>query len=384
MSSSIALDPAQFSLNVYATILDGGCLSAAVEPLARAIGAASHAVHLMRFEGSRPTESRSIGGSTLPQAVMADYAAHWIRHDPWAQAAGRLGAGVHNFARTVSAEAMRRSAIWNEWAAPRDGAFHCMSALVQAGGGALGGIAFHRRRRDPPFDAAEEQILRDLYPHLSRAFLTHAQLQGEGAQQARALRAGFATLRQGVALLDRRRRLVLANPALDAMSAEGDGLALAVDDGLTASDPAARQAIARAVGTAMATLGGRVRVLPDASAVNVPRRSGGPPWLVQALPVRDLQAEPERPSFTGVMLLVTDTGRSARPGPTLLRQAFGLTQAEATLAAALAAGRTIADHAAQRRISVETARSHLAAIRRKTGCHRQSEITALLARMDRS
>jgi len=48
-------------------------------------------------------------------------------------------------------------------------------------------------------------------------------------------------------------------------------------------------------------------------------------------------------------------------------------------AAALAAGATLADHARKRGVSLETVRSQMASIRRKTGCRRQAELVALVA-----
>jgi DNA-binding CsgD family transcriptional regulator len=66
-----------------------------------------------------------------------------------------------------------------------------------------------------------------------------------------------------------------------------------------------------------------------------------------------------------------------------LRMAFGLTQAEARLAAGLAGGAALDEVAAQIGISKETARSQLKAIFAKTGAHRQPELVALLARLAR-
>lgn len=369
-------------MELYAAVLDGACVSTAIEPLARAIGASSHAVHLMHYAGSAPQGSRSRGSASLPAAVMADYAAHWIRQDPWAKAAGEAGAGVVNFARVVSAGTMGRSAIWNDWARPRDGAFHCMSALVRPARDQLGGVAFHRRQRLEAFGSAEQALLERLYPALRRALLAEARLDAAGWQQAQALGASFAALRQGAALLDRRRRLVLANPALEAMAAEQDGLSLAEHEGLAPSDPVARQALARAIGTALAALDGRVRVLAGAGSVSVPRRSGGTPWLVQVLPVpaRDVPGGPA--GFSGALLLVSDAAKARRPGGPLLRQMFGLTPAEASLAAAIAGGRSPAEHAAARGVSRETVKTQLAALRRKTGARSGAELAALLARLD--
>ena len=63
------------------------------------------------------------------------------------------------------------------------------------------------------------------------------------------------------------------------------------------------------------------------------------------------------------------------------RNGVGKTTTAANLAAALARGLSPAAHAKARRVSVETVRTHLAALRRKTGCRRQAEIALLAARL---
>jgi DNA-binding CsgD family transcriptional regulator/PAS domain-containing protein len=372
--------PDRFALDLYAAVLEGRSLARAIEPLARALGTSTHAVHLMQYESGVLREARCAGGG-LAADVTAEYEQFWVHHDPWARAAATSGEGVLNLTSRVSARQMRQAAIWNEWKAPRDGAFHCLSALVKAPDGMAGRIAFHRPVRAEAFGRAEAALLEPIFPHLRRALVAEARLTADGWRSARALRAGFATLRQGVVLLDRQRRIVATNPAVEAMAAQGDGLSLVPDGGLSSQDAEARQALARAVGSAIAAIAGSVRMMPDAAGVALPRRSKGPPWLVQALPLRRLEAPGLPEGFSGVMLLVTDESTRLRPRAPLLRQAFGLTPAEASLAAALAAGKTLAQHAASRRIAVETVRGQLLAVRRKTGTRSLAGLTGLLGRL---
>jgi DNA-binding CsgD family transcriptional regulator len=63
----------------------------------------------------------------------------------------------------------------------------------------------------------------------------------------------------------------------------------------------------------------------------------------------------------------------------LLRSAFGLTGAEAKLAAQLASGDALERAAERLGIAKTTARNQLRAIFSKTGVHRQAELVALLA-----
>lgn len=63
----------------------------------------------------------------------------------------------------------------------------------------------------------------------------------------------------------------------------------------------------------------------------------------------------------------------------IIRLLFGFTEAEARLAWALVNGETVAEFAAARAVSVNTARVQLSSVMRKTGVRRQAELVALLS-----
>lgn len=88
----------------------------------------------------------------------------------------------------------------------------------------------------------------------------------------------------------------------------------------------------------------------------------------------------------GTWLLVIVRELGIVPGsiaPEGLKLLFGLTRAEARLAAALASGSALDDVARSIGISRETARAQLKAIFAKTKTNRQAELVALLARLAR-
>jgi len=80
------------------------------------------------------------------------------------------------------------------------------------------------------------------------------------------------------------------------------------------------------------------------------------------------------------VLILIDLERPTDPGEASLRHLFGLTGAEAKLAARLASGRSLEEVASELRITVGTARSQLRSIFAKTHTHRQAELVALLNR----
>jgi DNA-binding CsgD family transcriptional regulator len=173
-------------------------------------------------------------------------------------------------------------------------------------------------------------------------------------------------------------RPVLVNSALRAMVAEADGLALS-PHGLASASQGAQTALDRAIAVALAVSARASGLLPgEEGRLTLPRRSGGAPWIVQVLPL----AEGATSAFGargGAVILVDDAQARRAPSEIALVRAFGLTPSEAALALSLAQGRSLAEHARQRRISVHTARTHLARIYAKTGTRRQAELVARLA-----
>jgi DNA-binding CsgD family transcriptional regulator len=104
------------------------------------------------------------------------------------------------------------------------------------------------------------------------------------------------------------------------------------------------------------------------------------PWLlVEAMPVTAFGSDLFSPGR--VILLLTDLRSPLRPEATHLCAAFGLTVAEAKLAAKLASGSGVNGAAASLGVSRETARTQLKAVFTKTNTCRQAELAALVARL---
>jgi DNA-binding CsgD family transcriptional regulator len=104
------------------------------------------------------------------------------------------------------------------------------------------------------------------------------------------------------------------------------------------------------------------------------------PWLlVEAMPVTAFGSDVFSAGRT--VLLLTDLTSAPRPDASLLSIAFGLTAAEAKLAARLSSGHGLDGAAASLGVSHETARSQLKAVFAKTRTSRQAELAALVTRL---
>jgi DNA-binding CsgD family transcriptional regulator/GAF domain-containing protein len=365
--------PERLALALYAAVLDGTPIQEVLEAIRRATGADSAWMSRVSYAGGRPTGAQRFEDVGLDPAAIGEYVADWVMHDPWVVATGPLGPGLHNYDRIVPEHTYLASPFWNEFARRQALAVrHGISAVVAAEGETVGTISLQRTARPGAFGEAEERLLTALRPHLARAVALESRL-AEAGLQAAAAGAGLDAMRHGVAIIARDGRLVRANAALLDMATRGDGLHLA-RGGPVAEDPAAQLRLSRAIAAVLAAPPGAAALATD--IFPVPRRSGGV-WRVQ---VTALAAAAQGPfaGFSGALVLVADPQALPLPSAATVQVMLGLTPAEADLALALAAGRSLADHARRRRVALETVRSHLASIRRKTGCRRQAELVAMV------
>jgi len=118
------------------------------------------------------------------------------------------------------------------------------------------------------------------------------------------------------------------------------------------------------------------------SAVVLPRRNGGRPLVARVVPVVG-RAHDILHLASAIVTLTDLDGASSTLPESLLEQAFGLTPAEARLAAQIGAGRSLPEIARERKISHETLRSRLKVVFDKTGTARQTDLALLVAKVAR-
>jgi DNA-binding CsgD family transcriptional regulator len=109
------------------------------------------------------------------------------------------------------------------------------------------------------------------------------------------------------------------------------------------------------------------------------KRGSRLPLIVRSLRLEH-QDEPSLNS-AGALLLLFDLEVCLEIQRETISEAFGLTQAEADLAAGMVLGKSLSEIAVARGIKIGTVRAHLKAIFLKTNTHGQAEVVRLLTRM---
>jgi DNA-binding CsgD family transcriptional regulator len=232
-------------------------------------------------------------------------------------------------------------------------------------------ISLERRNEQGFFLRDEVELMNKLFAHLASAGDLAVRI---GLASSARLSDVLSATGQPLALIGHDGRVVHMNVRFERLL--GDGIR--IRDGrlgatVTVADRALRTAIARAIG-----FDGAVGE-PIASVV-LPRSEGLRPLVAQAVPVVGRAHDVLR--FVAAIVTLTDLEADGSvPAAALLEQAFGLTPAEARLAAQIAAGKTLAEIARNGCSGRETLRTQLKAVFDKTGTSRQAELALLLSRI---
>ncbi|WP_394647616.1 helix-turn-helix transcriptional regulator [uncultured Sphingomonas sp.] len=258
-----------------------------------------------------------------------------------------------------------------DWLARHGGTRHFVTAASVVGEGRwVGGMSIHNAVGQGVTSDAQWRRLASLSGTLERALafgVLHAEKLREQWWSARLDAAG-----EPAALLDDRGTILRATPDFEGVLRRGDGL-LARGGRLLATDPASQRRLATLVLQATASHGAA------AEATLIERADDRPPYVLCGWPlVRERRALV--PDHAAALVTLIDPLAAPLPSARLWRTAFGLTQREAEIAAALVAGQTPDEASATLGVTINTTRVHLRQIFAKTQTARQAELVRLLSR----
>ena len=240
-------------------------------------------------------------------------------------------------------------------------------------------IAVLRTFHQEPFGEPEVAALGRLVPHLQRAARLHLQLR-EVRLQNQAVEAALDQLTFGVVIADATGRVLIVNRAAEEMATAGDGLLLR-GGCLTAHSAEEAAALGRAVAGAAQPAARRNGGAGDSLLVSRP--SGRRPFAVLIAPLSADLALAAGHQSPAALILITDLERQPTVLGRRLIELFGLTPAEACLAAALVAGKRLEDIVAERGVRMPTLRTQLRATLDKTGTRGQADLMRVLVGLPR-
>jgi DNA-binding CsgD family transcriptional regulator len=266
-----------------------------------------------------------------------------------------------------------RSDLFNDYIRPMGG-YRALGVVPYRRDDFNSFLAVCRGEHAADFNETDIATLNQIVPHVTRALRIKLRLNAADAKMAAALGA-FDHIDAGVAIVDRELRAIAINQRLEQILFRHDGLVLS-GKALTASDRPSAGALSDMVWRAASD---DLRIA-SARTILLRRPSARPPWSVTA---RRLDPRHTLVDRSLVVLLVEDLMRAPGQIEPLLNAVFGLTPREATLAAALARGRDLAEAAATLGITLGTARIYLKNVFAKTHTRRQAELVGLILRLTR-
>jgi len=349
--------------SIYEASSSGSDWSAVGSELCERLGAHSGSLRLNSGGAStnvfKPTETEE----TL-------YAERYQFIDPVRSAARRLSPGsdwrraVTTSDDLIPTELYQRSEFYQEFARP-NGQNHMLLGAI--GGDARTVVGFFREQC--PFDDADRHALVQLLPHLQRAVQLHERLTGLD-RDARLGANAFEALAGAAVVVDGN---------LDVLFTNSTAGALLADKGspfLMTSERSPFGPLVQHLSLRDRTCGARLRALVKDAATG----GAGGALRVEAddgldLPSRFAVVVSPQPSThpashagrtCQVLVLIREIARRSTPPASLLGDLFGLSAAEQAVAVALLGGQTAEHVASERSVSLDTVRSQIRTLLRKS------------------
>ena len=310
---------------------------------------------------------------------VAAYAEYFHAIDPGFAQMGSARVGkVVPFESFISAAEILRSEFYHDFLLPCGLSWgpNFSAVLAREEERPAAFMAIANRRGAAPLDAEGVELLELLIPHLIMMRSTWATLQEVSSRETQ-LADAFDLLPTAVFIVDARHRVIWANRSARVLVGDRDGLC--IERGrLRAETRSVSRRLEMLLGAAAGT--GDGRGLSAGGTLLAPRASGGRPLEVRIAPL-PLATALQTLDLAGVAAVFAIDPDAASPdAPEVLAALYGLTPAECALATLLSRDLTLSDAADQLCITLETARSHLKALLRKTGTNRQASLVRLLVR----
>lgn len=356
--------------DVYDAALDDSLWEPMLRKFADATG--STASTLVITDEAQPSNSMLMA-SGLDKSATPEYFGHYYNIDPRvAYSHSRPVMDILFDYRHID-EAGMRSNEYYAWLA-RQGHKYYLATLLKRTDQRLCYISAQRSPSEGPVGDEEIEVLSRLKHHFQRAVGLRERLADLEAHNLYSLdtidRFAF-----GVVFLDQRGQVIHANTLACAMAAKGDGLLLA-QGGLRASRKCDDKRLQRLIASALAksplstleSAGGYVAISRDGSA-----RAYGATVSRLHVPI-----SPFASRVPSAVVFLSDAAQSSPHTVDALQITFGLSCAEARVAAHLAEGGSLGDYAEETGLSLHTVRGYAKQAYAKTGTCGQANLVSVI------
>ena len=355
---------------LYDGVLTPGDWYAGLDKMCSALGAT--VFHYFTLDHRSATVLSSVDNQAsieIHERKLREYESYYVTSDIRMAILQQLPAGnVMLDHEHIAPHTMSRNAFYCDFLGTH-GLRNTIAVQVRKDNTASDFLGFLRATDRHTYTAQDKAWMEQLMPDLQRAAHLRAHV-GSLARNAALGLAALHTLPQSLIVVDADSRIYYSNPAADRLLFSSD--VLCVRYGLLqCSSGAAHTQLQQHIERACASRG--------AILAGVQSFAGKHKRLTAAvLPLKASHAAAAHWQRPMALVMLTDLDAPGGLDSRLVGEMLGLSPTETRLALLLAAGKTVKDFAAVEGISWHTARSHTKNLLRKTGCHRQLELVALL------
>lgn len=360
--------------SIYAAATDAALWPQLIETLVKTTDSEMGYITVYDVAEERELMGTRFGGDP---DLLAEYAEHWQGENIYMKELGprQTPGEVLPGEAIVPDEIVTKTAFYNELLV-RIGVMHHTGVCLFHDATMRAFLLLDRKIGRPTHSWEHLRLLQALAPHLQRATAIQTKLRGLELERS-ASQEGLNRLSVGVFVLGRSGVVRWSNTAAQKIVAAKDGLELQ-RGGVVATHTGTAQELRRLISGACNanTIG------PDCGGwLKVPRPSGRRAYATLVTPLRFPHREFGVDNAPRALLFVGDPDRSLsqRAPAAVLAQLFGLTPAEARMAAAIAALQSLEEYADDAGVTIGTARWTLKRVLEKTQCRRQSELVQLIA-----
>jgi DNA-binding CsgD family transcriptional regulator/PAS domain-containing protein len=351
---------------------------AAIEPATRRRGLsmlaqtldAAGALYLVWDKDNNVAIDCIAAGALAPEFV-ALYRARWGMVDPRRRFLERAHAESIFVSHYDRIDAMLEDGGFERGFLAEQGIAHSLGANLTAIGREYRQIYVERAAGRPPFSAAEVIEFRRLVHHMANAERL-ARAIDERALDWELPQRILDNMSVGAIVADQNGQVRFANAAAEEILAENDGLTRREGRVQAARSFETNSLLAALRDVAMTARADR----RDGGALLIARPSGKQPYAVVVMPL--VVAISSEAKAGRALIFVSDLAhRNNELGPRL-SQLFGLSKAEARVAAGIAEGRRLTEIAEEFDVRMPTVRTQLRAVLKKVGASRQADLVRIV------
>ena len=268
-----------------------------------------------------------------------------------------------------------QTSIYNDFYRPL-GLARAIGVRLFSDGNRGGVLSAFREPERGSYGLEDIRLMERLAPHIMRALQLKRQLDRMN-MLANGLASGLDRLPQAVLLLGFDGRVLELNKAADELLAV-PASPLSLKGGRLHAVRAAEDATLQRILQEVSSLTPQGRCTPP-EVLSLRSHEGSVAFGLMAVPIR--RADQLGLSHTqGVLVFVAGATLDGGIDPLLLTRQYGLSHAEASIAAALSAGESVNEIADRRQVSRQTVRTQVKIVLGKTGTSSQGKLIALLSR----